>query len=360
MRLFLFNPDNDIALAAGTANFTAPPAAVSLGRAGELLPFFLASADDVVCCNGVNAAWFDNFRNTFNLQGQLWNHDPASLIPTPWGWSLAAKRRFLNLGFSPDSLPSDETVDVWRALSHRRSAADIGNFIASHAPLLRVWPRAVEVFNETELREALAALPRAVIKQPWSSSGRGVRFFDAEKDSLESVVRQSLGTIRRQGSVMVEKFLPDHSDFALLFRCDNLHTRFIGPSVCRSDDKNGSYAGNVVAPDSFLFDIIHRHIAPSQLELLTESLVEAITQIIAPTYSGPLGVDICVTGDPFSPQIHICEINLRYTMGFVARGIAPRIPCPALLSVTASPIPPQAVSLSQPGPSPRFILTPIA
>ena len=45
-RVFLFNPENDIALAAGRQNFTPPKAAVQMALSGATLPWWLGDSDD--------------------------------------------------------------------------------------------------------------------------------------------------------------------------------------------------------------------------------------------------------------------------------------------------------------------------
>ena len=318
---WLFNPENDIALARGTANFTPPPAAVAMQRAGRLLPFFLAADSDFVICDGVNAEQFDAFRRRFAIKADVWNHCPDGLTPSPWGWSLAARRRFANLGFPPSVLPSDADLERWRLLSHRRTAALLARSLAGEGSL-PLWPTAVEVSDPARLPEVLLGLGRAVVKQPWSSSGRGVAFFTSGSTSLDTVVRQAAGTIRRQGSVMVEPFMPDHRDFALLYECAGGRARFLGPSLFRADPA-GRYLGNLVASDEFLFQELCRLLPSDLLHSLIEGLARALTAIVAPGWSGPVGIDICC--DPRA-TIHICEANLRFTMGFVARAIARRLP----------------------------------
>jgi len=45
-RVFLFNPENDIALAAGRQNFTPPKAALQMALSGATLPWWLGDSDD--------------------------------------------------------------------------------------------------------------------------------------------------------------------------------------------------------------------------------------------------------------------------------------------------------------------------
>lgn len=348
---WLFNPENDVALAADTSNFTAPPGAREMARAGQMLPFFLAADDDAVIIDGVNAAWFENFSNRFGIKAEIWNHRPEGFTPVPWGWSAYTRRRFEHLGFAKSSLPTDSRLAVWRALSHRRTAARIADILAAETSL-PLRPAAVEVFDPEVLRTILSDWRTAVIKTPWSSSGRGVKFYTGV--GLENIVSQAAGTIRRQGSIMVERFVDGHRDFALLFECHNGCCRFVGPSVFIAD-AYGRYKGNLVAADRLLFDEIHRIITAQRLATLIDALTRAITRTVAGVYTGPVGVDICIAPDG---DIHLCELNLRFTMGFVARAIAPKINfVGCVVSAPHDKVPEKAVLLTPPGINTVFCLS---
>lgn len=346
-RLWWFNPENDIALAAGSANFTAPPAANIMRIAGEFLPLFLADVDDALLCNGVNNRWFDEFRERFGLTCDIWNHNPDGFSPSPWGWSYYTRRFFKNNGFTDNVLPTDKELERWRQLSHRRTAAAIYEHLRD-TTTLPLWPKAQEITDADSLR---AIKGRLVIKSPWSSSGRGVIIFDSQKSAIESFIVQTKGTIRRQGSVMVEEYMEGHRDFALLYDCKDGYASFAGPSIFIADKNSGKYIGNLVASDEELFEHLCKIISPDCLNILIKALSNAISAIIAPGYDGPVGVDICCN-DEF---IHICETNLRYTMGFVARGIAERTSTPSILSAAITK-PEGAISLTPPGCQMSFIL----
>ena len=237
-----------------------------------------------------------------------------------------------------------------RELSHRRTAAAIADYIEKSTDL-PLWPCAVEVSDALVLRRLLEDLPLAVVKQPWSSSGRGVRYFDAARTSVDTFVGQTVGTIARQGSVMVERFMPEHHDFALLFQCNHGKVEYVGPSVFISGSAAANYGGNIVAPDSHLRALISEFIDPVQFDELTSAVASAIEAVIAPAYDGPVGVDICASGG----LIHICETNLRYTMGFVARGIATHSDIEGILTSTDRPDENDIV-LTPPGVATKFVV----
>lgn len=351
MFAYLFNPENDIALAAGSASYTPPVAAVEMRRAGELLPLFLAGKHDAVITEGVNREWFDAFRERFDIESGVWNHDIHGFTPRPWGWSAAVRRRFEYLGFPLEVLPSGSQLEKWRMLSHRRTAATLAQCVRNGSDL-PLWPEAVEVDNAGLLKEILSSMDAAVVKSPWSSSGRGVSLFSGS--GTDSFVSRMAGTIRRQGSVMVEEYMEGHRDFALLFECEEGKAVYVGPSVFMADPQ-GNYSGNMVADESGLYSEIYSVMHPAAVKELIDALRHAVQEIIAPGYSGPVGIDICCSP---GGKIHICEANLRYTMGFVARGIALRSGFKGILgSADRKKVPGEAILLTQPGTKIVFYLS---
>lgn len=313
MFLWLFYPENDIALANNTTNFTAPPAAVKLQRSGEILPLWMCSPADRVFCNGVNARWLENIQRQFNIEADVWNHEDFSLSPTPWGWSKASRKIFAQNGFPASSLPSDAQLATYRNLSHRRTASILSQKLAAQLDF-PIWPAAIESDNVEEVERLIDQYGKIVVKAPWSSSGRGVKFIDSPKS-----LQQIAGTIRKQGSVMVEQFAPEHFDFALLYYCSDGKAEFQGYSVFESDTDNASYKGNIVAPQEELKQIIDSKSSASQLAQIIPAIESILSSIVADKYSGPVGVDMFYSG---SGLFHVVELNLRYTMGFVALGLA--------------------------------------
>ena len=364
-RLWLFNPENDIALAAGSGQFTPPKAALDIRRAGALLPLFLAQPGDAVYCEGVNSAWFDTFCERFSISADIWDHNDFNLWPEPWGWSESVRRQFIHLGISPSMLPTKATLEHYRQLSHRRTAAKISLFLASifkdnpSAP--QIWPAAIEIFDIDQLTDFIGNSDTIVAKLPWSSSGRGVTVFNKENDDLETFLSRTKGSIRRQGSVMTELYMHDCSEFAFLFICHDGSAEFFGTSVFSTESKSGRYIGNMVDTQSSLQHLIDQQIGSDISKLLIDGLKTALNSIISPSYSGPVGVDICFSIVSGLPMIHICELNLRYTMGFVAAAIARHSNEPGLLTYINKPaalLPKNAISLTPPGNPSSFILLP--
>ena len=320
-KLHYFNPENDIALATGVRNFTPPKAAVALRAAGAMLPMWYGEQGDSVSSHGVNAHGFHSVEDKFNTGVQPIDHSVTDeLRAAPWGWSLAVKDFYEREGFPPDRLPSDRSIEEWRLLSHRRMASSLREAIVQELDF-EIAPAAAEIRTTNDLERLLTEQPESMIKSPWSSSGRGL--IDTRQLSAQEVLRRSEGIIRKQGSVMVERYYNRTVDFALLFECENGKCSFTGYSLFKTD-QTGSYSGNVLAPDTKLIEMIGQYYSKDRILAVAEALRKAVERLIAPNYSGPLGVDMLVAQlDDGSELLDATvELNLRMTMGFVAHSLS--------------------------------------
>ena len=117
---------------------------------------------------------------------------------------------------------------------------------------------------------------------------------------------------------MVEDYVNPHFDFALLFECKDSVCDFVGYSLFRADPSSGQYTGNIVADQQELRTRIASKSDSGQLSQMITALQSVISAIIAPAYSGPVGVDMLAD---INGKMHIVELNLRYTMGFMALGL---------------------------------------
>ena len=246
--------------------------------------------------------------------------DPAEVDRcAPWGWSLDARRQFLNAGVSEAVLPSAEAIERMRMLSHRRSSVELLRLIGMEELAAR------EMTDPDEVVEAERQTPGLWLKSPWSCSGRGV--FCASSLSAEALRSRAAGIIHRQGSVMAERGLKGKRlDFAALYTvAEGGAVGFEGWSVFRAEER-GVYTGNLVAPqDRLLQTILDAGVDPRPL---IGPLAEALATLIGNDYTGPLGIDMMAHAGGLHPCI---ELNLRRTMGHVALAVAPRTTAPSLL-----------------------------
>lgn len=346
MRLFYFNPENDLALAQGGVNYVPPPHAVALRRDLALLPMWLARPGDALLV--VDGQPRDR------LQQWVDDHCPGITVvePTrlrrldisevcPWGWSLDLRRRLIKWGVNDGILPAAVDIELWRQVSHRQSSITIHEALRSHLDLpLAPVPQLITSVDEA-IRFA-ANHPGCFLKAPWSGSGAGVRHITA---TPARDLRQWLeGIVRRQGAVMAEHGLDRRLDFALEFFRDTDGVSFLGYSIFHNDDHN-QYSYGVVDSRGAL----EHHIATlyPYINRVGEAMTRVLETILAPVnYRGFLGVDMLLyrpttsvppekinsqnslTSVPhvfadYELALNPCvELNLRATMGLITVALA--------------------------------------
>lgn len=327
MRLHLFNPDNDLALAVNLDNYTPPKAAAELARAGALLPMWLAGDGDAVLVSAAkDIADADKLKERYGLKAKAVITPSAEVTSCePWGWSRAVRRRFEAAGVEPGLLPDDIYLDRYRSLSSRLTTLRLAEWLGLEPPVAAC-----------DVDVAMAAISRnesrglgSYLKMPWSCSGRGV--FTTGQMSSQQTERRVADIIRSQGYVIVEPDRRRAADFACLYRIEEGRASFHALSLFATDD-GGGYRGNLIISDDDIIDRLGVDPMP-----WAERVEEALTVIAAPDVGhGWAGVDMVVTtaGDIY-PMI---ELNLRCTMGIVAAAMRRICPSPAILSLSAGGI----------------------
>ena len=278
----LFNPSNDLALAANTANYIPPRLVQAMEQ--DLQPVT-----------------------------RYWQHGP-------WGWSLNARRRYQQMGFTPDQLPSDEWLENHRRLSGRATDAayiqtllreDWGGRLAGHH---------MRIVNLTEfemLQEQQDSCKGLIFKAPWSSSGKGN--LPAINGLLPDDERRVLNILRHAGHVLVDRFYDKVVGFALEFDIrPGGESRFLGYSLFQTAER-GRYGGQRVASQ----DEIIQEIGADR-GLLRDLVSYHLTHLPALGYTGPMGIDMMRLADG---RLHpVVELNLRRNMGILAIEVNHRHP----------------------------------
>ena len=316
--LHIFNPEHDIALASDLSNFTAPRAGRKLRTDLAFLPAMWAAEGDAVLVDDAEQA-LDGYRRLLpdtSVHARFVTKEQLSHLGVqrvePWGWDRALRAQLLRYGV--ETVPSEDYIAMVRQLSHRRTAAQL-------LPSLRIdgtVGEAVECCTLQQVEECQARWGQVVVKAPWSSSGRGVRFYDAARlmDNEELIMNNWVrNVLKTQGSVMVEPFYEKVMDFGMEFTADaSTGIHYEGLSLFHT--VRGAYVGNIVATEAEKQQMLCHY--------LPEELLEQVRQLIIANlrladYCGPFGVDMMVVASDGDYLLHPCvEINLRRTMGHVA------------------------------------------
>lgn len=326
VNLLWFNPQNDLALAADVKRFTPPANALRLAIAGQLLPMWYGGVGDEVLTSAcVNHEWISKAKDMFGLCPDVYAGDNMRIDRCePWGWSQDACSRFADIGIDMDLLPSSLKLKEHRLISHRRSSQKLAERLWGEQLPFNLPPAPVECWS---VAEALDVVDRfggaAFAKLPYSSTGRGV--FDLGGLPHQQVVERVEAMLRRQHSVMIEKWLDKIKDFAMLFRLECGNVEFIGYSAFEAD--NGTaYSGNLIMPDDEIRDVwLGRYVDSAYLKTLEIILPNLLGELVGESLSGYFGVDMMLYSDEGKVCINPCvEINLRMTMGVVAHILGAR------------------------------------
>ena len=318
MKLLVFNPEHDLALAANLSNFTAPHAGRQLRADLGFVPAIWAAADDFVLVENVEDAERRFLRLTRRPFGRFIAKDLLCKLQFSavdvWGWDLAIRAYLLRWGVEAVVMPTVTQIDAIRQLSHRRHAMQLLESLQ--------MPGTIGCASETDQMDMIAdRLHRGehlVVKAPWSSSGRGVRFMEGDMNIYDKGwVRH---VIEKQGSVMVEPYYNKVKDFGMEFVSDGKGlVSYVGLSLFQTS--NGAYTGNILASEDEKEHMISRYISVDLLKAIRQKICTLMGVLLKDRYAGAFGIDMMVVrrddGDGF--LLHPCvEINLRRTMGHVA------------------------------------------
>ncbi len=229
----------------------------------------------------------------------------------PWGWSLATKQRYRQMGVAGELLPSDEWLEEVRRLSSREFACEYVKELLEEMKDERLLGEEMAFCKDVSTvncRQSIVNSP-LIFKSPWSSSGRGV-FVGRWNDARTQARVQ--GFLSSQGGFVADGFYEDKVlDFAMEFVVHKDHTvEFLGYSVFQTGE-SGAYGYNYVESQEELLRRIDVDAA------LLHRLIAYHKEHLAQTaYHGPVGIDMLKTADG---SIHPCiEINFRMNMGILA------------------------------------------
>lgn len=309
--LAIFNPEHDLCLANGDANYVPPASALRFARQEAHLMKTLYGDDTIVLAA-------EDVRLT-----QAFKHSGIQAFEqsiTAWGWNKTLVAQLCKQGVPRELMPSDGQLDEIRRLSHRRTA-----LVAAEA--CGFSPKGEECLDMDGVQDALARYGRIVLKAPWSGAGRGLRWVDRTLSDLDKSWTEKI--LASQGSVMVEPRMEVVQDFALEYyiggqgREAQPDTHFLGYSLFST--QNGVYRENHLLSDGQILQRLSEFV-PAQAILSAKAATERwLESEILPCYEGPLGIDMFIyksaDGYALNPMV---EINFRHTMGHVAVALRSR------------------------------------
>lgn len=323
MTLHLFNPEHDLALAANLSNFTAPHAGRQLRADLGFIPALWAAEDDRVLVESVEDAErrflllahrpFHGF-----IEKEQIRKEPITGVSV-WGWDPAICAFLKRQGVEERLMPNEEQMATIRELSSRRYAMMLLSQLREPGTV----GEAVMVSTTAEVERQLDVYGHIVVKAPWSSSGRGVRFMAGTISSNDAGWVRNV--IDRQGAVMVEPYYHKVRDFGMEFESDGEgRVTYLGLSLFQTS--GGAYTGNILAGEDEKQEMISRYIPIDLFNTIQEKICAWTGALFEGKYQGPFGVDMMVVtrDDEEGFLLQPCvEINLRRTMGHVALSLTP-------------------------------------
>ena len=326
MTLHVFNPEHDIALAYDNKYFTAPHAGRQLRGDLDYLPILWAEEGDFVLVENVNSAQQHALRlQRYGKQVHFVNKDDVERLSEqidkvlPWGWDSTVKFQLEQMGIGDSVLPDDEELADIRKLSNRQFSSAVLKELKEclNNPIL--LGKAFYVDSLSDLENILKEKGKIVIKAPWSSSGRGVRYIDTVLDA--ALANWAKNVIKSQGGIMIEPYYNKVKDFGVEFYSDVKGVHYAGLSVFHT--LNGAYIGNSLADEVEKQSTLSTYISNELLNKVITTLEQLLTTRLKGIYSGPLGVDMMIVTSKNGFMLHpVVEINLRRTMGHVALALS--------------------------------------
>ncbi len=383
--MYIFNPEHDLCLANGDIHFVPPQSALQFGKDCSSLVKFMRGLDSSSDSDNliypvsnpsdhkinkiVPWGWDSVLCNRLLKEGYA-----PGLLPTEDELQAIKELSHRQLALDAHNFVCESVIGGIAADGSGNTSIDALNAITPAN--YRIAAKSLE-----EVESFIREHKNVVLKAPLSGSGKGIRFVaDALSHSDAGWCRN---LIKKHGCVIVEQRFRPLLECAMLFECVGSQDASM-PDSAGSNDKgqrnrvvfrgyslfyanNGMYSGNVLASNEFIeqkiteclfggscreADVAKVRVNCRLLEKVKTALIEYLQKNVAPRYSGFVGVDqfvytefdgnyaseipedapcggnrladykACAGGKLFFNPV--VEINLRMTMGLLARNIYDR------------------------------------
>ncbi len=329
--IYIYNPTSEMALANGTISYMPPKNLQKFEEDLAFLPSFFASNEDAVIIN-------KNPDEEFLALWQKLGLSKLTYLPVnelkapikynylcPWSWNQVVHHKFKSiLPYGSDDFKSSpnynwnpEHKDFFSRNTANRIQKIISQSFSNHKTVYIPTP-AINIHTYDELIVWLEKNPKAIIKMPWSSSGRGIHIVnnDINKTTNHEWIK---GAIKQQGFVTTEPLLDKVFDFSFQLNIkQNGEIENLGYSFFINDKKGHFIGGNINWPHKQ--DELSSFLNENTLKEASNILIEGIKTINPHHfYEGPIGVDAIVYLNKNNElRIHPCvDFNWRYNMGLI-------------------------------------------
>lgn len=318
--IYLFNPENDMALANFTPYYKAPSEIIRMANDLSVLPAWYAPEGSTIKVDSLSrvSLWREQCPASDFLSDVIWSAEWENMPYKPWGWSPSLLYTLRKAGVNDSFLLSDMQMGQIRVLSGRQCCVKI---LESFSRMDGLCGKAMTCNSMTQVKKYITSLERCVLKAPWSGSGRGIMYVSSKEwnDSAEGWVSRVL---RVQGEIMVEPLYNKVCDFAMEFYADgNGSVSFVGYSLFDTD-AHGNYKGNFLLSDGQINKILSQYIPDEVFDNVCRTMEGSLASLLNKDYCGFFGVDMMICLEDGKYLLHPCvEINLRMNMGVVSHTI---------------------------------------
>ena len=318
--IYLFNPENDMALANFTPYYKAPSEIIRMANDLSVLPAWYAPEGSTIKVDSLSrvSLWREQCPASNFLPDVIWSAEWENMPYKPWGWSPSLLYTLRKGGVNDRFLLSDMQMGQIRVLSGRQCCVKI---LESFSRMDGLCGKAMTCNSMTQVKKYITSLERCVLKAPWSGSGRGIMYVSSKEwnDSAEGWVSRVL---RVQGEIMVEPLYNKVCDFAMEFYADgNGSVSFVGYSLFDTD-AHGNYKGNFLLSDGQINKILSQYIPDEVFDNVCRTMEGSLASLLNKDYCGFFGVDMMICLEDGKYLLHPCvEINLRMNMGVVSHTI---------------------------------------
>lgn len=322
--LYIFNPEHDLALASGEANYMAPASARQMAAELALLPMWYAEEGSVVLASSAyNLNYLKQMQELLNILVHLMTEPELVSEPGldihPWGWDIALRKRLSGLGVGETLLPSIEQLSSWREYSHRSKAVSLLSELQLNE---HFCGESYYLKTPEEWKAFVEERESCLLKAPLSGSGKGLNWC---KGAFTPFISGWCTRVAAsQGGVIAEPIYNKVEDFAMEFYSDGAGgVMFAGYSLFHTG-KSGMYEGNRLLSNEVIRKQLSQYVPLEALADLESRLKYKLSTLVGTVYKGYLGVDMMICRFPVNEKpvfrIHPCvEINLRMNMGVTTR-----------------------------------------
>lgn len=322
--LYIFNNDCEMAIANQIPHYTPPRNIIRMREDLAFLMSYIAQKEGYILCTEKPSKAFLESIKQWQLPVQYITYeeletfkDKSNLRFIPWGiapniQALMDKRQIKawNMAWSDDLREkmsrkiTISCIERWNSLTHTNP-----------------YPVPQLAYQCSEINHCIANR-KAVIKAPWSSSGKGILFVENTLTSKqEEWIR---GILHKQNYVLIESYWDKICDFAFEFEITApTSVGYLGISLFETN-ATGVYSGNQINTQKNITDRLNRYITRDQLQKARDHITAIITQLIAPYYKGYLGIDMLIAKDVKGNYqvVPFVEINFRCNMGILSLRLA--------------------------------------